>query len=157
MEGQGITQNRRQRQHMSTTKRTSTGRHLLRLLAGLTAAVLIALVPAVAQAAFRATATASFTASTYEIPAPASITGTYSCGTKPNSYNLNMTAYGKVAKATAYRLTITAPDGTSTSQTITGNTLNLTKTSARAGTYTLTLIALVGTWTGDPLTRTYSC
>jgi hypothetical protein len=142
---------------MSTTKQTRAGRRLLRLLAGLAAAVLIALVPAVAQAAFKATATASLTASTYTIPAPASITGTYTCGSRPSSFNLNMTAYGKVAKATAYRLTITAPDGTSSSQTITGNTLSLTKTSTTAGTYAVTLGALVGTWTGTALTRSYDC
>jgi hypothetical protein len=142
---------------MSITKQTRAGRNFLRILAGLAAAVLLAFIPAVAQAAFRATASAPLTASTYDIPAPASITGTYNCGTRPNSFAMSMTSYAKVPRATAYRLTITAPDGTSTSQTITGSSLNLTKTSTRAGTYTLTFAALIGSWTGEALTRTYSC
>ena len=113
-----------------------------------------------AQAAFKATASASFTASTYVIPAPASVGGTYSCDTffKPYGSTINVTSYGKVARATAYQLTVIAPDGTSQTQSFTGNTVSMTKASSlRSGTYTYELSALVGTWTGSPYRGTYTC
>ncbi len=114
-----------------------------------------------AQAAFRATASAPFTTSTYVIAAPASIGGTYSCDTtKPFGSTINVTSFGKVPRATAYQLTLIAPDGTSLTQSITANsnTITMTKPSAlRNGTYTYELSALVGTWTGTPYRGTYTC
>ena len=130
-----------------------------RLLAGLIVALFLAATPAMAQAAFRGTAAAPFTASTYVIAAPASIGGTYSCDTtRPYGSTINVTSYGKVARATAYQLTLIAPDGTSQTQSFTGNTVTMTKaSSARYGTYTYELSALVGTWTGSPYRGTYTC
>lgn len=130
-----------------------------RLLAGLIVALFLAATPAMAQAAFKATATAPLSASTYVIPAPASIGGTYSCDTtRPFGSTINVTSYGKVARATAYQLTVIAPDGTSQTQSFTGNTVSMTKASSlRNGTFTYELSALVGTWTGSPYRGTYTC
>jgi hypothetical protein len=130
-----------------------------RLLAGLIVALFLAATPAMAQAAFRATATAPLSASTYVIPAPGSIGGTYSCDTtRPYGSTINVTSYGKVARATAYQLTLTAPDGTSQTQSFTGSSVSMTKSSSvRNGTFTYELSALVGTWTGTPYRGTYTC
>lgn len=130
-----------------------------RLLAGFVLALFLAATPAMAQAAFRATASAPFTASTYVIAAPATIAGTYSCDTtRPFGSTINVTSFGKVPRATAYQLTVIAPDGTSLSQTFTANTISMTKPSAlRNGTYAYELSALVGTWTGTPYKGTYTC
>lgn len=130
-----------------------------RLFAGFVLALFLAAIPAMAQAAFRATTTGSFTASTYVIPAPATIAGTYSCDTtRPFGSTINVTSYGKVPRATAYQLTLIAPDGTSMSQTFTANTISMTKPSSlKNGTYTYELSAMVGTWTGSPYRGTYTC
>lgn len=144
---------------MRARRHPRTAQHLRSLLAGVLAAVLLACTPAVAQAAFRATSAGSLSAATYVIPAPASIGGTYSCDTtRPYGSTINVTSYGKVARATTYRLTLTAPDGTTLSQTTTASTITLTKPSAvKNGTYTYELTALVGTWTGTAYTGTYTC
>jgi hypothetical protein len=113
-----------------------------------------------AQAAFRGTAFGSLEATTYVIPAPASVGGTYSCDTffRPYGSTINVTSYGKVLRATAYQLTVIAPDGTSQAQTFTGNTVSMTKASSlRNGTYTYELRAFVGTWIGTPYRGTYTC
>lgn len=144
---------------MGTSRHSGAARHLRRLVAGFVVALFLAATPAMAQAAFRATASAPFTTSTYVIAAPATLGGTYSCDTtKPFGSTINVTSFGKVPRATAYQLTVIAPDGTSLSQTFTANTISMTKPSAlRNGTFTYELSALVGTWTGTPYKGTYTC
>ncbi|MCO4256692.1 hypothetical protein [Pseudarthrobacter cellobiosi] len=129
-----------------------------RALATAIAALVLVLTPAIAQAAFKAATTSPMSIGTYAIPAPATATWTHSCAGNGRSYTLNLTGYGKVSKADSYRVIITAPDGTtSTPQTITSDTLTLTQTSTRRGTYTFTIQALVGTWTGTAFTGTNTC
>ena len=144
---------------MGTSRHSGAARHMGRLLAGLIVALFLAATPAMAQAAFRATASAPLSTSTYVIPAPGSIAGTYSCDTtRPFGSTINVTSYGKVARATAYQLTVIAPDGTSLSQTFTASTISMTKPSSlKNGTYTYELSAMVGTWTGSPYRGTYTC
>lgn len=142
---------------MGTIGQSRASQRARRIVAVLLVAFLLVTIPSIAQAAFQATASGSLSSSTYVIPAPASIAGSYTCGTRPSSFNLSLTNYGKVARATGYRLTVTAPDGSSTTQNLTGDTATLNKTSASAGVYTLTLRAMVGTWTGAALSRTYTC
>ncbi|WP_285240482.1 hypothetical protein ACRB8A_14890 [Arthrobacter sp. G.S.26] len=144
---------------MKTSRPPRAALRLRRLLAAVVVALFLAATPAVAQAAFNSTASAALSTGTYSIPAPATISGTYSCDTtRPYGSTINITAYGKVARATGYKLTVTAPDGSSSSQNIQGNTLSLTKSSTlRNGTYTYALVAMVGTWIGDPYTGTYTC
>jgi hypothetical protein len=144
---------------MGTTRHPRTAQHLRRLVAGFFIAIILTATPAMAQAAFRAIATGSLSTATYAIPTPATIAGTYSCNTnKPYGSTINITSYGKVARATGYLLTVTAPDGTSLSQTITANTASLTAPSTiRNGSFTYELTALVGTWTGTPHRGSYTC
>jgi hypothetical protein len=116
------------------------------------------LTPAVAHAYFTTATMAAVTAATYRIPAPAGADWTHSCSPNGRNYTLNITGYAHVSKATSYRLVITAPDGsTSSPHDFTGGTTTLTKTSARRGTYTFTLQALVGSWTGTAYTGSNSC
>ncbi|WP_314214289.1 hypothetical protein [Pseudarthrobacter equi] len=146
---------------MGRSRHSGAARHVGRLLAGFVLALFLAATPAMAQAAFRATAAGSFTTSTYVIAPPASIAGTYSCDTtRPYASTINITSFGKVPRATAYQLTLIAPDGTSLTQSATANanTVTMTKPSSlRNGTYTYELSALVGTWTGTPYRGTYTC
>jgi hypothetical protein len=127
-------------------------------LAAVLAALVLTLTPAIAQAAFKAATTSPMSVGTYAIPAPATATWTHSCSTNGRIYTLNLTSYGKVSKASSYLVIITAPDGTtSTPQIITSDTLTLTQTSARRGTYTFTIQARVGTWTGAPFPGSDIC
>jgi len=129
-----------------------------RVVAAVLAALVLTLAPAIAEAAFNATTTSPVSVGTYAIPAPATATWTYSCSPNGKSYTLNLTGYGKVSKAGSYLVIIKAPDGTTSApQIITGNTLTLTQTSATRGTYTFTIQALVGTWTGAAYTGTDTC
>jgi len=116
------------------------------------AALLLFLTPVAAEAAFRATAASSVTVGTYVIPAPASATFNFSgCVRGKNGrYTLNLTSYANVARADSYLVSITAPDGTTATQTITANTFSFTKASTKSGTYTFTIQALVKTWIGAP-------
>lgn len=129
-----------------------------RMLATFVASGVLILTPAIAHAYFTAATTAAVTASTYKIPAPASADWIHSCSPTGRSYTLIVTGYGHVSKANSYRLIITAPDGsTSSPHDFTGDTTTLTKTSTRRGTYTFTIQALVGSWTGTAYTGSNSC
>jgi hypothetical protein len=129
-----------------------------RLLAAAIPALLIVLSPAIAQAVFKAGTTSTMSVGTYAIPAPATASWTHNCSTNGRSYTLNLTSYGHVSKAGSYLVIITAPDGTtSTPQIITSDTLTLTQSSARRGTFTFTIQALVGTWTGAAFTGSDTC
>lgn len=129
-----------------------------RALAAVLTAFVFILSPAIAEAAFIVATTSRMSVGTYAIPAPATVNWTHNCSTNGRSYTLNLTSYAKVSKASSYLVIITAPDGTSsTPQTITSDTLTLTQTSTRRGTYTFTIQALVGTWIGAAFTGSNSC
>jgi len=129
-----------------------------RAFATFLAAGLLILTPAIAHAYFTTATTASVTAGTYQIPAPASADWTHGCSPNGRNYTLNLTGHALVSRATSYRLIITAPDGsTSAPQDFTGDMVTVTKSSARRGTYTFTIQALVGSWTGAAYTGSNSC
>lgn len=128
-----------------------------RVLTSAIPALLIVSSPAIAQAVFRAGTTSTVSVGTYAIPAPATATWTHSCSPNGRSYTLNLTSYGKVSKAGSYLIIITAPDGSYTPKTITSDTFTLTQTSSSRGTYTFTIQALVGTWTGAAFTGSDVC
>lgn len=129
-----------------------------RALVTVLAALVLVLTPAIAQAAFKAATTSPMSIGTYAIPAPATATWTHSCSSNGRSYTLNLTGYAHVSKAGSYLVIITAPDGTASSpQVITSDTLTLTQTSTRRGTYTFTIQARVGTWTGAAFTGSDTC
>ncbi|NUP73641.1 MAG: hypothetical protein HOQ07_03180 [Sinomonas sp.] len=132
---------------------------LPRIMAPLLAAALLFVAPTAAEAGFTSTSTAALSASTYSIPAPASVNATYVCNPNGKLITITVAGYAKVPRATAYTFTVTAPDGTSSSTTTTQDAVVLTQTSANVGnrTYTLTVQAQLGTWTGSPLTVVHVC
>lgn len=134
-------------------------RVLIRALAPFVAAALLVAAPAAAQAAFTAIGTSSLSASTYSIPAPASVNASFVCSTNHKQATVTVAGYSQVPRATAYLFTLTAPDGTSSSTTTTLPTVALTQSSATTGnrTYTLAVQALVGSWVGSALTQPYTC
>jgi hypothetical protein len=116
---------------------------------------------ALAQASFRGVAAAPVTIGTYDIPASASLTGTYSCDNR-RTMTVNVTGFGRVSRATAYTLTLaepgTNPAVTTQNLAATQTTTTITRATSKSGNFTLNLTARVGTWTSDaPLTRTLTC
>lgn len=137
------------------------------LLAVPVAVVLVLCAPELAQAAFTAKTAATMSVGTYKVPAPASINGTLQCvkdgGQKGAS--IRFTDFADVARATGYTATLTSASG---SQSVTriaaggtnGTTVMLMSTNGNGGgqvTYTFTLAAQVGSWTGKPLTQSVTC
>lgn len=116
---------------------------------------------ALAQASFTGVAATPATIGTYDIPAPTSLTGTFSCDSR-RTMTVNITGFGRVDRATGYTLTLTEPGTgpatTTQSLTATQTTTTITRATTRAGNFTLNLTARVGTWISDtPLTRTLTC
>ena len=139
---------------------------LARLRGLLAVPVAVALVlgaPGLAFAAFTAKTTAALTVGTYKVPAPASINGTLECtsiqGKKGAS--ISFTSFATVDRATGYTAIISSPnDAQAVSVIAVGDTSHgttlLSKGNGR-GTYTFTLTASVGLWTGEPLTQSVTC
>lgn len=133
---------------------------LVRLRGLLAIPLAVALVlgaPGLALAAFTAKTTASLSVGTYQIPAPATATGSRTCKTGPRSITITITSFAPVSRATSYLATVTAPDGTASSQVVSASGFSFTKASSRAGTYTLLIEARLGSWTGTAIQKTYVC
>ena len=117
---------------------------------------------ALAQASFTGAASAPVSVGTYDIPASASVTGTYSCDALKRTMTVNVTGFSRVDRATAYTLSLaepgTNPAATTQTLTATQTTATITRATSRTGAFTLSLTARVGTWTSDtPLTRSITC
>ncbi|WP_415853353.1 hypothetical protein [Sinomonas sp. G460-2] len=138
---------------------TGSARFVLRALAPVVAAVVLVSAPAVAQAAFTGTGTGSLAASTYAIPAPASMSATFVCLPNGKQATVTVAGYSPVARATAYQISLTAPDGSSSATTTILPTAVLAQASKSAGNriYTVTIQATIGSWVGSPLTQTHTC
>ena len=133
---------------------------LVRLRGLLTIPVAVMLVlgaPGLSYAAFTARTTASMSIGTYEIPAPATATGSRTCQTGPLRVSITISSFAPVSRATSYIATVTAPDGTVSSKTVSASGFSFTKSSSKAGTYTLLIKARVGGWTGAAIQKTYTC
>lgn len=141
---------------------------LRRMLAALLGALLfLALAPMAAQGAFNSTDSSGFTASTYQVAAPASVGATIACnGSNGKSATATVSAYSEVPRATGYRFVLTAPDGSTASSTVGPPSSGavvlpapLTRTSTSAGNriYTLTVQGLLGSWSGAVWTLTHTC
>lgn len=133
------------------------------LLAVPVAMALLLGAPGLAYAAFTASTAAALTVGTYKVPAPASISGRLECtsiqGKKGAS--ISFTSFATVDRATGYTAVISSPnDAQAVSVIAAGDTSHaatlLSKGNGR-GTYTFTLTASVGLWTGEPLTQSVTC
>jgi hypothetical protein len=126
-------------------------------LAVLVAVALMLGVPSLAYAAFTSRTTATISAGTYKIPAPASINGTLRCMTNGQTgASIQFTEFAKVARATGYTATLKGPSGVATMPVWAGSTVQLSM-SGSTGRYTFTLTAQVGSWTGTPLEQSVTC
>ncbi|WP_298252074.1 hypothetical protein [uncultured Arthrobacter sp.] len=132
----------------------------LRFLAKLLLAVVVLTwAPTVAQAAFSDRDTAALSVGTYDIPAPAGVTGTIDCSLLKMFVTVAITDFGVVPRATEYTVTLTGPAGVVTTHTVspTKRATTITRMSMLNGTYTLRIWASVGTWTGDPAVYPIKC
>lgn len=129
---------------------------LVRVLIGV---MVLTGLPTVAQAAFTDSDGSPVAVGTYTVPAPAGITGNFSCQNNRLSMSVTLTDFGAVQRATAYTVTLTAPNGQVTTNNLpAGNrATTITRTSTTVGNYTLRVRASVGTWTGQNLERVLTC
>jgi hypothetical protein len=126
-------------------------------LAVLVALALMLGVPSLAYASFTSRTTATVSAGTYKIPAPASINGTLQCLTNGQAgATIKFTEFAKVARATGYTATLKGPGGVATMPVAAGATIQMS-VSGSTGTYTFSLVARVGSWTGTPLEQSVTC
>ncbi|WP_232083374.1 hypothetical protein [Arthrobacter sp. SO5] len=130
---------------------------LRRLLAVPVAVALVLGAPGLAYATFTAKTGSSMAVGTYSIPAPATATGSGTCNKGPRGATANITSFAAVSKATSYIATVTAPDGSTSSQTVAPGGFVLSRTSSKAGTFTLEIKARVGSWTGAAFQLTLVC
>ena len=131
---------------------------LRRLLAVPAAVALVLGAPGLAYATFTAKTGGSLVVGTYAIPAPATATGSRTCNNgNPKGITINITSFAAVIKATSYIATVTAPDGTTTSQAVDPGGFTITQQYAKKGAYTLVIQAQVGNWIGSEFQKTYVC
>lgn len=130
------------------------------LLAVPVAAALVLGAPGLAYAAFTAKTTASLSVGTYKVPAPASIDGTLQCNVRgAKGAGITFTVFAEVDRATGYTATLTPPTGSPSVVPLTGSGQNQVTMGSNIGkgTYTFTLTAKVGSWTGTALQQTVTC
>jgi hypothetical protein len=136
---------------------------LLRLrgpVAFLGAVALLLGAPGLAYATFTARTTASVDVGTYEIPAPASITGGLECTTNrlgQTGATMGYTGFAQVERATAYSGTLKAPNGAQSTMQVSADSAVQVSIYGGAGKYTFSLTAKIGSWTGEPLVLSITC
>jgi hypothetical protein len=127
------------------------------LLAVPVAVALVLGAPGLAYATFTARTTAALSVGTYKVPAPASINGTLQCTSTGKGATITFTSFGLVDRATSYAATLTQPGETPTVTPVAvGSNVSMTNWGGK-GTYTFSLYARVGSWTGAPLERAVTC
>lgn len=134
------------------TPRTTTRR--LALAAVL--AVLVALVPGAAFAKFSRTAGASVSVGTATLGTPSTATLSKSCPFIIFAGSLKVT-FPEVPLAESYVVTVDPPSGATTSKTVTSGSAGATFSLSRGGTYLVTVVAQVSSWTGPALSRSFTC
>ncbi|MDQ0736608.1 hypothetical protein [Arthrobacter agilis] len=136
-------------------------RFLVRVLI---AVVVFTCAPTIAQAAFSGAATAPMKVTAYTVPAPVGMTASANCPPFSGTMTVAVTDFGAVDRATSYTLTLTKP-GTTTDvappqELKVGRTATFTvpRGFLQYPTYTLSIRANVGAWTGkQSLVRDFSC
>jgi hypothetical protein len=130
---------------------------LRRLLAVPVAVALVLGAPGLAYGAFTARTAASLSVGTYKIPAPAFIGGTLECTHTGKGATITFTGFGPVDRATGYSAALTRSGESPAPRSVSaGSSVSITNWGGR-GTYTFTLSAKVGSWTGTPLVRSIDC
>jgi hypothetical protein len=139
----------------------------MRLARRLLAAALLLVVaigaPAAAWAAFSTTATGSVRAGTLLLKAPASASGSFNCparnATLPRG-GVVVSGWDSVVGADSYTLTLDPPGSvTNVVKTATASSTQTLQptTTPGSGTWTLTIVARAGTWTGPGWKQVFTC
>ena len=137
----------------------------MRLSRRLLAASLLLLVgmgaPVAAWAAFTAKASGTARAATLTLQAPANAGVTFTCPKNKNKSTggVSITGWAEVTGATSYVITLTTPAGPTATTTATDSSPQslMVDSYPNSGTWTLTIVARVGGWTGPALSRTTDC
>lgn len=137
----------------------------MRLSRRLLAASLLLLVgigaPAAAWAAFTAKASGTASAATLTLKAPATAAVTFTCPSNANNSigGVSITGWAAVTGATSYVILLTTPAGPTATTTATGSSPQslMVDRFPNHGTWTMTIVARVGTWTGPALSRSTIC
>ncbi|SDP56358.1 hypothetical protein SAMN04489867_2937 [Pedococcus dokdonensis] len=119
-------------------------------------AVLVALVPGAAFAKFSRTAGSTMSVGTATLGMPSTATLSKSCPFLIFAGSLKVT-FPDVPLAESYLVTLDPPSGTVTSKTVTSGGAGATFSLSRSGTYDVTVVARVSSWTGPALSRSFTC
>jgi hypothetical protein len=119
-------------------------------------AVLVALVPGAAFAKFSRTSGATVSVGTASLGTPATATLTKSCPFIIFAGSLKVT-FPDVPLAESYVVTLDPPSGSTTSKTVTSGSAGASFSLSRSGTYGVTVVAMVSSWTGPALSRSFTC
>ncbi|MGN6753517.1 MAG: hypothetical protein ACTHJJ_13320 [Intrasporangium sp.] len=129
------------------------GRRLRR--AGVLAAAIV-LVPTAAMAAFQSSAGSPFAAATATVDTPADVSFSSTCASGQTAGTVRIKTFSQVALADGYLLQVSQAGQVVASQRVSGSSpVNLTFT--RGGTFDLSVAATLKSWTGVPLTRSFTC
>ncbi len=139
-----------------TTRRPRQRELRRRLALAALLAVLVALVPGAAIAKFSRTSGASVTVGTASLGAPSTATLTKSCPFIIFAGSLKVT-FPDVPLAESYTVTLDPPNGANTSKTVTSGSAGASFSLSRTGTYGVTVVAQLSSWTGPALSRSFSC
>ena len=137
----------------------SDRRRPFRVLLGFVIAVLLVIAPQMAQATFTSKGSAQQSIGTFQLTAPASVTGTYRCPRASDKTGIvKITDFGAVPRASSYLLTLNSGGGNIASETVANRSATLhIDEKPKKGTWTLTIRADLGNWSGPNLTRTFQC
>lgn len=138
--------------------------HGRRAVSVLLVALALLTVPAVARASFSDRETGGLSASTARLVAPTGVTGTWKCsgGYSTEGFEATVSSFvdnGPAGASYRYSLqrgTSVVSTGTSTSRSATISSGNLASDSATTP-WTLSVQAVLGSWTGPTYARTVSC
>ena len=117
--------------------------------------------PAAAWAAFTAKASGTARAATLTLQAPTNAAVTFTCPANANKSvgTVSLTGWDEVTGATSYVITLATPAGPTATTTATGSSAQslMVDRFPNHGTWTVTIVARVGTWTGPALSRSAVC
>lgn len=137
------------------------GSGTFRASAAFVIALLLVMAPQLAEATFTSLGSSSQSVGTFKLVAPATVTTTSNCPpSAKKSGSVNVSDFGAVPRATSYVLTVTSPGGNTYTVTVTSRSAFLSVSDfpgSGAGTWTLTIKAELGPWTGPPLVYTFRC
>jgi hypothetical protein len=121
-------------------------------------ALLLALLPGVAEARFTSPGKATATVETLTLTGVTGVVGSSRCNYYLFWTQYTLSSFDPVPGATSYTVTLQPPSGSAVTETITGDDLPQTLTvTRRTGTFRVLIQAQVKRWTGPVVERTFTC